>query len=175
MFEADHPATQAWKRGLLAAAGMADPGELTYVPVDFEREALGDGLARAGFDPEAPAFFSWLGVVPYLTDTAIFGTLGWIAALPGGARVVFDYGNPPAAGEAFEAGRVELARRVEAAGEALKTCFETPTLHARLGALGLRVLEDCGPAAMRERLRPGTGSTGTDRGGHVLVAASESL
>ena len=77
---------------------MADPGGLAYVPVDFERDALADCLVGAGFDPGAPAFFSWLGVVPYLTEEAIFGTLGWIAALRGGARVVFDYGNPPAAG-----------------------------------------------------------------------------
>jgi len=172
VFEADHPATQAWKRGLLAAAGMADPGGLAYVPVDFERDALADCLVGAGFDPGAPAFFSWLGVVPYLTEEAIFGTLGWIAALRGGARVVFDYGNPPAAGEALEAGRRDLARRVAAAGEALKTSFETPVLHARLGVLGFQVLEDCGPVAMRRRFRPGPGEAGTDHGGHVVVAAS---
>ena len=59
-----------------------------------------------------------------------------------------------------------------ALGAALKTCFETPALHARLGALGFQVLEDCGQVAMRQRFRPGTGEAGTDLGGHVLVAAN---
>ena len=43
-------------------------------------------------------FFTWLGVVPYLTEQPVFSTLGFIASLPGGAHVVFDYSNPPALG-----------------------------------------------------------------------------
>src|SRR5271165_4327165 len=61
-FEVDHPATQAWKREQLQAAGIAIPAGLTFVPIDFERQTLADGLARAGFDNGATAFFSWLGV-----------------------------------------------------------------------------------------------------------------
>jgi hypothetical protein len=30
--------------------------------------------------------------VPYLTERPFFSTLGFIASLPGGAHVVFDYG-----------------------------------------------------------------------------------
>jgi O-methyltransferase involved in polyketide biosynthesis len=40
-------------------------------PVDFERETLERGLAAAGFDPARPSFFTWLGVVPYLTTAAV--------------------------------------------------------------------------------------------------------
>jgi methyltransferase (TIGR00027 family) len=65
VFEVDHPATQAWKRARLAEAGLAAPPSLTFAPVDFERQTLADGLAAAGFDPAAPSFFTWLGVVPY--------------------------------------------------------------------------------------------------------------
>src|ERR1700709_1732986 len=49
IFEVDHPATQAWKRERLAEADIALPAALTFVPIDFEREALGDGRARGGF------------------------------------------------------------------------------------------------------------------------------
>ena len=94
-FEVDHPATQAWKRQRLAEADIPLPAALSFVPVDFERETLADGLAAAGFDFTQQTFFTWLGVVPYLTDEAIFATLGFIAGLPGGAHVVFDYVNPP--------------------------------------------------------------------------------
>ena len=91
IFEVDHPLTQAWKRERLADAAIATPATLRFVPVDFEHEALADGLAAAGFDPAQQTFFSWLGVVPYLTEQAVFATLGFIAGLPGGAHVVFDH------------------------------------------------------------------------------------
>lgn len=99
VFEVDHPSTQAWKRGRLTEAGIVVPESLTFSAVDFEKETLADGLAAAGFDREAATFFTWLGVVPYLTSEAIWSTLGFIAGLPGGAQVVFDYANPP---ESFE-------------------------------------------------------------------------
>src|SRR6476619_85972 len=49
IFEVDFPATQVRKRKMLAAAGIAVPETLTYVAVDFEREALPVALAAAGF------------------------------------------------------------------------------------------------------------------------------
>ena len=36
IFEVDHPATQAWKRTRLEAAGIAIPSSVTFVPTDFE-------------------------------------------------------------------------------------------------------------------------------------------
>jgi methyltransferase (TIGR00027 family) len=86
-FEVDHPATQAWKRERLAETGLELPKTLVFAPVDFERQTLADGLAEAGFDATRPAFFIWLGVVPYLTEDAIFATLRTIAGVPG-AEVV---------------------------------------------------------------------------------------
>ena len=74
IFEVDHPATQAWKRELIATAGLPDAAA-TYVPVDFERQSLADCLRAAGFRTDSPAFFSWLGVVPYLTRDAFRSTL----------------------------------------------------------------------------------------------------
>jgi methyltransferase (TIGR00027 family) len=90
VFEVDYPATQAWKQRRLADAGLISPASLTFAPVDFERQTLADGLAAAGFDAAAPAFFSWLGVAVYLTRTAIRETLAFIAGLRSGGEVVFD-------------------------------------------------------------------------------------
>jgi len=91
VFEVDHPATQAWKRQRLEDAAIAIPSSLTFAPVDFERQTLAEGLAAAGFDPAQQTFFTWLGVVPYLTEEAVWRTLGFIASLPNGAHAVFDY------------------------------------------------------------------------------------
>jgi methyltransferase (TIGR00027 family) len=171
MFEVDHPATQAWKRRRLAEAGIPVPGNLTYVPVDFERNQLAASLAAAGFDGARPSFFSWLGVVPYLSEAAVFATLAAIASLPGGAHVVFDYGNPAEAQDSSAAAREELARRVAAAGETLRSHFETGELHAKLAAIGFHHIEDLGPQGMRKRFLPGREGA-SDRGGHVLFASS---
>src|SRR3954468_10373026 len=61
IFEVDFPATQARKRDMLAAAGIAVPDTLTYVGVDFERETLAEALDEAGFVATRRSFFSWLG------------------------------------------------------------------------------------------------------------------
>ena len=119
VIEVDHPSTQAWKLRRLEQAGIGVPDGLRYAPIDFECETLSDVLEAAGFDPRRRSFFIWLGVVPYLTEAAIFATLRFIAGLPGGAEVVFDYGEPPAAmppetRDLYDA----YATRVAAMGEA---------------------------------------------------------
>ena len=165
IFEVDHPDTQAWKRRLLLDAGIPEPPGLAFVPVDFERETLGEALGAAGFDPLRQAFFTWLGVVPYLSEPAVFATLGFVAGLPGGAQVVFDYANPGP-------GTTGLSDRVAAAGEAFRSRFDTEDLHARLAALGFGEIEDLGPAGIRERFFPGYTGPAPETGGHVLRARS---
>ena len=64
---------------------------MTFVPVDFERERLMERLVSSGFDAAAPAFCSWLGVLPYLTREAAEGTLRALGKLPPGSGVAFDY------------------------------------------------------------------------------------
>ena len=93
VFEVDYPATQAWKRDRLKAAELPVPPSLTFAPVDFERQSLADGLTAAGFRSDRPAYFQWLGVVPYLSREAIVTTLDFIAGIPR-SEVVFDYGEP---------------------------------------------------------------------------------
>ncbi len=175
VFEVDHPATQAWKRQRLAEAAIPMPRTLTFAPVDFERETLADGLAAAGFDPAKQSFFTWLGVVPYLTEQAVFSTLEVIARLPGGAHVVFDYGNPPASGldpDRYATAQEALAARVASVGEAFRSYFETDALHAKLMALGFREIEDLGPALIRERYFANRGGSLPDRGGHIVRATT---
>jgi methyltransferase (TIGR00027 family) len=171
VFEVDFPATQAWKRERLAAAGIDIPEWLTFAPVDFERQTLAGGLAAAGFDAGAATFFTWLGVVPYLTEAAIFTTLEFIAGLPGGAQVVFDYADPPETLDAeTRAYHDSRARRVAEAGERWVTYFEAEPLRERLLSIGFLEVEDLRPGQMIERFFPGRGRQMPRRGGHLLRA-----
>ena len=99
VFEVDHPATQRWKRRALAAAGIAVPETVTFVPVNFERASPGGGLLAAslrgaGLDLARPALVSWLGVMMYLTGDAIEQTLADLGALAPGTEIVADYMLP---------------------------------------------------------------------------------
>ncbi len=152
VFEVDHPATQAWKRRQLEAARIALPQSLSFVPLDFESERLAERLASAGFRADEPSFFSWLGVSMYLSRAAIMGTLGFVARLPRGSGVVFDYAVPPASLGLLRRLAVRaLMQRVAAAGEPWRSFFEPRELHDELRALGFSELEDLGPEELNAR------------------------
>jgi methyltransferase (TIGR00027 family) len=173
MFEVDYPATQARKREMLAAAEIAVPDTLTYVAVDFERQTLAEALDAAGFAATERSFFSWLGVVPYLSEAAVFSTLGTIARLAGGADVVFDYVNPlgsvPPAGRAAHRA---LTERVASAGESFRSFFDTEDICARMRATGFRHVDDIGPDRVAARFFSGSERTAPARGGHIVHAST---
>jgi methyltransferase (TIGR00027 family) len=173
IFEVDHPATQHWKRLRLAIAGISIPSSLTFAPIDFELQTLAEGLAAAGFDSQQPAFFTWLGVVPYLTEEAVWSTLGFIANLPNGAHVVFDYSDPPnSLPPELRAGYEKRAAQVAEIGEALLTHFEADDLRAKLLALGFSEIEDLAPAQIAARYFPNRAIDFPDKGGHILRATT---
>ncbi len=142
VFEVDFPATQEWKRSLLADAAIPVPPNLTFVPVDFEHKTLSDGLRESGLDLAAPAFFSWLGVAPYLTLDAFRATVATIAQFPSGSAVTFDYAFPP---ESLSTKRRaifdRLAGRVAAAGEPFRLFFTPEQVEAELRRAGFHCIE----------------------------------
>lgn len=152
VFEVDHPATQVWKRRRLEEGGIPIPGSMSFAPVDFEDQTLAEGLALAGFQGDRPAFFSWLGVVVYLTRDAVMKTLKFVAAMPSGSEVVFDYGVPPSTlGWLRRLAFKRLARRLAEKGEPFQTFFEPSTLAGELRQMGFGHVEDLGVKEMNGR------------------------
>ncbi len=152
VFEVDHPATQSWKRELLAESGIAAPSSLSFVALDFEKGSLAEALGQGGFRADQPAFFSWLGVVPYLTLEAAKSTLEWIGGLPAGSGVVFDYAVSPAALDPLQRAAFDaLASRVARAGEPFQLFFDPGELAAMLRELGFRDIEDLDSAEIDRR------------------------
>jgi methyltransferase (TIGR00027 family) len=94
VFEVDHPATQQWKRQALAAARIAVPANVTFVPADLATGSLAALLPASGFDPAQPALVSWLGVTMYLTRDAIGRTLAAISSFAPGTELITDYMLP---------------------------------------------------------------------------------
>ena len=157
IWEVDHPATQAWKRQRLEEAAIAIPGNLTFAPIDFEHESLADVLLAAGFEPEAGAVFSWLGVVPYLSRPAIMATLAYVAAATSaGGGIAFDFAIPPSQLTIMQRAAFEvLSARVRAAGEPWQTFFDPGELAGELRGLGYAVAEDVPPATINARYLAG--------------------
>ena len=132
VFEVDAPQTQRDKRERLARAGIVEPANLTFVPVDFERTSLAECLSDAGFDRDAPAFFSWLGVTMYLTRAAIDGVFRFVVSLPQETEIAFTFM------ESSERDASTLARRVAATGEPFVTRFEAAGIEPMLRSFGFR-------------------------------------
>lgn len=150
VFEVDHPATQQWKLDLLHAGDLPSPANLTYAPVDFEQQSLPEQLHAAGYSSAAPAFFSWLGVVPYITLAAFRSTIRFLSSQPPGSGLVFDYTQPrsvlsPREQLAYDS----LAARVQLAGEAFQLFFTPAKVAAQLS--DFYDLEDLGSTEINAR------------------------
>ena len=144
IYEVDYPATQAWKRECMAKAQITVPPWLSFVRVDFESDDLGQTLVAAGFQQNAAAFFTWLGVVPYLTQDAIGRTLDYMSSIQD-SEVVFDYMEPQ---EAFseELRQLEKQRteQLERIGERSISRFEPTGIAAILRSHRFCAIEDIG-------------------------------
>ncbi len=158
VFEVDHPATQQYKRRIRPA-----PASVTFVPVEFGRDCLGAGLARAGFDRTAPAFASWLGVTMYLDGAAIEQTVAALGGFAPGSEIVVDYMLPASLRDAAGQLYADLVGQALAErGEPWISLFTPAAMAALLRSQGFGTVRDVAqrdmiPAAAWDRpdsLRP---------------------
>jgi len=138
VFEVDHPASQAFKRGRAAAVGLVPRArELRYVAVDFEHERLGDALAKAGHAPDVPTAWIFEGVITYLAPSDVEAAIAAMAARSAvGSRLLATYNEPPRSVR-------PLARWVSARGrEPARASFTPAQMHAMLRRYGFAVRSD---------------------------------
>lgn len=68
------------------------PGNVHFVPVDFEKDDLEAALLRAGFDTDAVTVAIWEGVVSYLSPAAVDQNFRMLARIPAqGSELIFSY------------------------------------------------------------------------------------
>jgi len=171
IYEVDHPATQAGKRECLAEAEIALPPWLRFVPVDFERDDVGEKLVAAGFQQNSPAFFTWLGVVPYLSQDAINRTLDYMSSIEN-SDVVFDYMEPPE-GFSEELRQIEKERteQLKKIDERSVSRFEPAGIAEILRSHGFSDLEDINYQEIASRFGSGVQGLAPGHAGvHVVHA-----
>ncbi len=67
------------------------PKNICFVPIDFNEQALGEALSRAGYTTDQPGFFIWEGVTQYLTEIAVHKVFEYLRQIPTGSKLGFTY------------------------------------------------------------------------------------
>jgi methyltransferase (TIGR00027 family) len=169
LFEVDHPATQAYKRERAHSLG-APHATPRYVALDFRRDRLGAALRAAGHDAAIATTWIWEGVIMYLDDAALRGTLAEIRAASGpGSRLVAHYYEPPER-EGFWR---RLLRRTVLSwfGEPWIGVRRREVMHAELREAGFELAQDAD--LEQQAAAVGAPPPGPTRAGvsHVVVAS----
>jgi methyltransferase (TIGR00027 family) len=172
VFEIDHPGTQARKKAMLAKAAMTAPANLTYIAVDFNREALPAALGRHAFSRDRKTLFLWEGVSYYLHRAAVESVLDFVGSCAAGSSVVFDYALQTFVdGDTSTHGGEAVARWLRKIGEPFLFGLDPVEAPAFLARRNLAVVSDLGPDELERAYltkRDG-GSLGFPLG-HVRVA-----
>jgi methyltransferase (TIGR00027 family) len=146
--EIDHPATQQWKRQLLAERDIAEPKELAFLPVNFEEESLAD----AWIDSGTPDCISWLGTTYYLTREAISSTLTTLAErTQPGSQLALDYWREPPPTDLSAPLLWGTRVAVALIQEPMHSFFEPKDIEQLAEAAGWRVRENCTPEQQNRR------------------------
>ena len=152
VFEVDHPATQAWKRERLEAAGLEWPRTAELVPVNFDQDSLRQKLLATGFDFRQPTVTAWLGVTAYLSPSAFSSILQVLSKFCPGSDVVFDYVHSSNAASLLD----RLIYRIVAAqvarmGEPFQLFLTPESLRDDLKRDGFTITEDLGTEELNPR------------------------
>ncbi len=92
VFEIDHPDTQSVKLDRLKKVVNPLPAYVTFIPVDFNTQQLGERLLESSYNERGKTLFIWQGVTYFLTKEGVDTTLAFIANHSGpGSAVIFDY------------------------------------------------------------------------------------
>ena len=107
----------------------------------------------SGFDPQRPAFATWLNTTPYLTEDAIFATLDGLArVLAPGSELVFNYAVTPEHLEPADLATLrELGNYVKRRGEPFRSAFDPDVFPQRVCERGYRLVAQLSMADLHER------------------------
>jgi methyltransferase (TIGR00027 family) len=146
VFEVDHPGTQARKRRMLQRAGVASAANLTYIPVDFNKQSLGQALADHGFSPDKKTLFLWEGVSYYLPRPVVEDVLDFVGRCGAGSSIVFDYASKAFVdGDISSYGGRQVTRWLKMIREPFLFGLDAGDTGEFLGARKLRLVSDLGP------------------------------
>ena len=152
VFEVDFPPTQEYKKKRVREILNGLPAHVVYVPMDFTKDDLATVLRQAGYDATKKTVFVWEGVTFYIPESAVNGTLRFVASNSApGSRVVFDYFVESAL---QTPAIVTLNKRLTALGEPFIFGIPDQNRDRFIARQGLRMASDVGINELRRRYLP---------------------
>jgi methyltransferase (TIGR00027 family) len=144
IFEMDAPITQIVKRKAFRANKLIDPQNLTFVPIDFNKDNLAGKNKLAGFVAGKKSLFILEGITMYLSPESINNTFTYISEVSGvGSLIVFDYiYSGVLRGENKYYGENNAAKYMANLGEAWTFSLEENGLDNFLNKYGFKIQDD---------------------------------
>jgi methyltransferase (TIGR00027 family) len=152
VFELDLHSIQQAKLEILNRKRVALPGELVFVPIDFNKQSISEALFAAGYQEDQRNLFLWEGVTMYLEAEAVDSTLAFIRdSAAGGSMVVFDYIYASVLRrENRYYGEKQIFDTVSRAGEGWTFGIEEGEIEAFLSERGFKIIAHYTPADLEK-------------------------
>jgi len=152
-YELDFPELQKVKRAYIDKNIGGLPANVTLVPVDFNRQDIGEELKKAGYTLSSRTLFIWEGVTQYIPAEAVANTLKYVARAAAGSSIVFTYVLKSFIdGSHIPDGLNSLYKSTLKKKKPLWFCgFEPAEMPEYLSKYSLHLIEDVGQAEYLER------------------------
>jgi methyltransferase (TIGR00027 family) len=145
VFELDIAPTQDRKKKCLRKARIDIPEHVTFVPIDFNQDSLGDALERAGYKSNRKTLFIWEGVSYYLEAESVDTTLEFVShASHRESTIAFDYTisiSEENVNDYYGAKEFAQTMKEHHADEELLFSIDEGEIESFLGQRGLRMVE----------------------------------
>jgi len=115
----------------------------TFVPTHFASETLAGALHNSEFDRLKTSLFIWLGGTAYRAVESVMGSLAFIASLPKGSGVVFDYVAERTSLESHTQTALDaLSSRISLSSGSFKHLIHPQAVAAMLSGMGFQQVVD---------------------------------
>ncbi len=177
IFELDASITQAAKIGQYRKRGLNIPPNLTFIPIDFDKDSLPAKLEEAGFNRHKRSLFVLEGLLMYLQPESVDETFRIIRDFAGaGSQVVFDHVySSVLRHEGLYDDERKIVDQVSKAGENWSFGIEQGGIRQFLSTYDLRLCEQRAAQQLEQMyFRDPTGKlVGHVNGTHCLVRAEK--
>ncbi|AIF53019.1 class I SAM-dependent methyltransferase [Pelosinus sp. UFO1] len=155
-FEIDMPSIQDYKKKKVNSYLGSLPGNVVFIPIDFNIQTLDEVIAGKGLDFSKPVVFIWEGVTPYITEEAVGNTLRFISKSSPGSIVVFTYILKSVIEKNSDIeGADDLVKYLEKYGITWHFGLDPSDVFGFLKKFNLKLIEDVGAAYFqKEYLKP---------------------
>jgi len=152
LFELDAPTTQEMKVNQFRLRSVQVPPNVTFVPINFEKESIGEKLCALGFKLHQKTLVILEGVLQYLNAAAVEATFATIHDLAGpGSRVVFDHAYAfVLRGEGNVYGQERMVNGVKSFGESWQFGLDEAELTTFVQKYGLVLIDQKNPHQLEE-------------------------